>query len=211
MAWPEDRCPFPRPFPPSFKACPAYLPRLQFPTDTRGQRLKPHWTCAHLETDRREHGGFYGQCLLGAAADRERWAQAMESSQLSAVRQARVQLSEAVRPQVERLMHIVAGKDGTFHSRTILATQRRELNAAAAELMKAFQAFVVAHEELFRAAEIETVLLLRCFGEGLREFVDRPLVKAWRFDARIVERYPWPIIAFLRPDLVREVGLRPHE
>jgi hypothetical protein len=135
----------------------------------------------------------------------------MQPSQVAAIREARVQLSEAIRPQVERLMQVVAGKDGTFYGQAILATRRRELDAAAADLSRAFQAFVGGHEELFRAAAIDVPLLLECFAEGLREFVDRPLVKEWRFDARIVERYPWPIIAFLRPDLVREVGLRPHE
>jgi len=211
MAWPEDRCPFPRPFPPGFSGCAAYLPRLHFASDTRGQRLKPHWTCAHLETGQREQGGFYGQCMLGAMTDRERWAQAMESSQIAAIREARIRLSEAIRPQVERLMQVVAGKDGTFYRQAILATQRRELDPAAADLSRAFQAFVGGHEDLFKAAAIDTPLLLQCFAEGLREFVDRPLVKEWRFDARIVARYPWPITAFLRPDLVREVGLRRHE
>lgn len=211
MGWPEDRCPFPRPFPPSFGGCPAYLPSLHFATDTRGQRLKPHWTCAHLESGQRVQGGFYGKCLLGAAADRERWARAMRPSQIVAIRQARVQLSEAVRPKVERLMEAMAGKDGTVPGQAILATRRWELDPAAAELRRAITSFVGTHAELFQAAGIDVALLLQCFAEGLQEFVDRPLVREWRFDARIVGRYPWPIVAFLRPDLVREVGLRPHE
>ena len=90
MNGPEDRCPYPRPFPAEFKACPAFLPRLHFATDTRGQRLKPSWTCAHLDTAQRENGGYYGQCLVGIQEQRERWANAMAAGQLGAVRDARV-------------------------------------------------------------------------------------------------------------------------
>jgi hypothetical protein len=207
---PEDRCPFPRPFPAEFDGCPAYLPSLHFATDTRGQRLKPHWTCAHLDTARREQGGFYGQCMLGSAPERERWSNAMSGGQLGAIRKARVSLSETIRPQVERLMQVVAGKDGTSRQ-ALLITSPSELRPAAAALQQAFERFVDSQRELFSKAGIERDLLVACFAEGVREFVNRPLVTEWQFDATIVSRYPWPVIAFLRPDLVREVGLRPHE
>jgi len=209
MTGPEDRCPFPRPFPPDFTACPAFLPRLHFATDTRGQRLRPHWTCAHLDTGQRGEGGFYGQCLLGATPERERWAKAMMAGQLGAVRTARISLSEAIRPQVERLMQVVAGKDGMGLSHAIVVTRHSEVGPAAAALQDAFEGFVDGHGELFKEAGIEPRDLIACFAEGVREFVNRPLVREWRFDAEIVGRYPWPVIAFLRPDLVREVGLRP--
>jgi hypothetical protein len=210
MNGPEDRCPYPRPFPADFKSCPAYLPRLLFATDTRGQRLKPSWTCAHLDTAQRENGGYYGQCLLGTREQRERWANAMAAGQLGAVRDARVALSEAIRPQLERLMRVVAGKDGVATTQTILVTRRNELGPAVVALEDAFESFVDGHPDLFRDAGIDPNQLVACFAEGMREFVSRPLVKEWRFDAEIVSRYPWPVIAFLRPDLVREVGLRPQ-
>jgi hypothetical protein len=145
---------------------------------------------------------------LGGEAQREAWAEQTLAGQLEALREARVHLSEFIRPQVETLMQVVAGKDAISITQTILVTRRDEVAPAAAALQGAFESFVDHNCELFVKAGIEPDQLVACFAEGLREFVNRPLVKEWRFDSGIVSRFPWSVIAFLRPDLVREGGQR---
>jgi hypothetical protein len=75
---PPDRCPYPRPFPPDFDACPAYR-RTDFSAlDTGYDPLQSVATCIHLEVRAGPAGGsFYGCCRLGDKAARRRWAQRM--------------------------------------------------------------------------------------------------------------------------------------
>ena len=103
-----DRCPFARPFAWDFNACPAFMPSLHLPTETHGRQLQAHWTCAHLEGRRREEGGFFPACALGSAAERERWATALQGEQLAAIRQAGVELSRFIRPQLEHVRTVIA-------------------------------------------------------------------------------------------------------
>jgi hypothetical protein len=197
-----DRCPYPRPFSWHFAECPAFMPRLHLAADTRGNLLRPHWTCAHLASYRQPSGGFYAGCSLGTTAERGRWATLMKEERLTAVRLARVELSEAIRPQVERLREQVGGVYDPLDSR-----RRGETRAAWAALTRAFDGFVEANPDLFAAAGIDSSELRRCFAEATAEFAGRPGTRRWQMSAAIVTRYPWPIIAFFRPDLTRETAL----
>jgi len=171
-----DRCPYPRPFSPSFSACPAFMPRLHLATDIRGQPLHAHWTCAHLASRRLDTGGgFYPACVIGTSAVREAWAAQMEVERLAAIRIAWVELSQSIRPALERLS-------------------------------AAFDDFVDAHRELFESAGINPAALLQCFAEATADFSSRQPDGRWQMSESIVTRYPWSIQAFFRPDLARDPG-----
>ena len=77
----DDRCPYPRPFPWDFTACPAFMPQLHLPTDTHGRALKTQWTCVHLAGRRAESGAFYASCHLGRAGQRQPWAHGRKAGQ----------------------------------------------------------------------------------------------------------------------------------
>ena len=195
----EDRCPYPRPFAWDFNQCPAFMPSLHLPTDTHGRQLQAHWTCAHLEGRRREAGGFFPACALGSAPERERWATALQGEQLAAIRQARVELSRFIRPQLEQVRTVVAaGRDPLDRPR------RLQVQEAWAALVQAFGAFVREHPDLFAAAGIDGAAIEQCFAEAMQEFGGREWSREWRMAESVVRRYPWPIVAFFRPDLVRD-------
>ena len=197
-----DGCPFPRPFDWHFATCPAFMPRLHLPRDIRGRDLPAHWTCAHLSAGRQDTGGFYARCNLGTAAERARWASGMLESQLPAIRLARIELSESIRPQLELVRQAL----GEPHQP--LDSQRRNQRRAAWEgLVAAFEAFVTAQPGLFLKAGIEPAEIKRCFAEAMEEFTLRPGSRDWRMAESVVGRYPWPIVAFFRPDLVRNAAL----
>ncbi|HVD00425.1 MAG TPA: hypothetical protein VNG93_04680 [Candidatus Dormibacteraeota bacterium] len=197
-----DRCPYPRPFSPSFSACPAFMPRLHLATDIRGQPLHAHWTCAHLASRRLDTGGgFYPACVIGTSAVREAWAAQMEVERLAAIRIAWVELSQSIRPALERLRAAIGRPFDPLGSE-----RRAEARAAWSGLSAAFDDFVDAHRELFESAGINPAALLQCFAEATADFSSRQPDGRWQMSESIVTRYPWSIQAFFRPDLARDPG-----
>ena len=194
----QDRCPYPRPFAWDFNHCPAFMPSLHLPTDTHGRQLQAHWTCAHLESRRRQAGGFFPACAVGSATERERWATALEADQLAAIRRARVVLSQFIRPQLEQVRRVVAaGRD------PLERLPRQQVHEAWSALVDTFAAFVRQHPDLFAAAGIEGTAIEQCFAEAMQEVGGREWSREWRMAESVVRRYPRPIVAFFRPDLVR--------
>ena len=194
-----SRCPYHRPFAAEFDDCPAFLPRLEMPADSTGEPLKPFWSCAHLGSATEGSGSFYPRCLLGGAAERERWAQAMGPDSIPAIRRARVESSHHIRPQLERLrlaMREVGARPA------MLGGADAGVASAAEDLARSFAEFLEAHPELFRDAGLEPQDLRQCFGEAMREFLHRVPTGPWRMSDEIVRRYPWQVVAFFRPDLV---------
>lgn len=194
-----DRCPYPRPFSWYFADCPAFMPRLHLPTDIRGNPLHANWTCAHLASRRLPDGGFYPGCILGSAAERAAWAAQMKNERLAAIRLARVELSQAIRPHLERLREVSVGSYGALEG-----VKRAEVRAAWSGLSAAFDGFVKGHAGLFEQAGINGDALRRCFAEATADFSTRVPGRRWEMSEAIVRRYPWPIQAFFRPDLARD-------
>ena len=193
-----DRCPYERPFHWHFSACPAFLPRLHLPTDIRGKPLHAHWTCAHLVARKQAGGGFYPGCELGGPAERDNWAARLKDDHLIAIRLARVELSEHIRPHLERVRAAIGDPYAGLDSQ-----KRAEARQAWSDLNSAFEDFVDEHPELFTAAGIDPVALRHCWAEATAEFATRAPGRGWLMAESIVSRYPWPIQAFFRPDLAR--------
>jgi hypothetical protein len=200
----EDRCPYPRPFDWHFSACPAFMPRLHLATDIRGRPLNAHWTCAHLVSGRHQAGGYYPSCVIGSAADREHWAGSLKDERLTAIRLARVELSQAIRPALEQVRGAIGNPQDGYDSR-----RRVEARTAWGALVTAFETFVGAHPDLFTAAGIDPKQLQQCFSDATAEFTTRPPGRRWEMSEAIVARYPWAIQAFFRPDLLQSPPNRP--
>ena len=73
MTRPADACPYPRPFPADFDACPTFEVEPWAPVDSHFQPLRTQRTCRHL-TVGQGNGSYYPRCALGAAIDRARVA-----------------------------------------------------------------------------------------------------------------------------------------
>ncbi len=102
---PVDACPFDRPFPPDFDACPAYQPRAFVALDLRYRPLQPVWTCQHLEVRSTGASGhrFYGRCSIGDAAARERWVEQVRAVRLQTLRDLSTEINRITRPLVTEL------------------------------------------------------------------------------------------------------------
>jgi hypothetical protein len=102
---PVDACPFDRPFPPDFDACPAYQPRAFVALDLRYRPLQPVWTCQHLEVRPTGASGhrFYGRCSIGDAAARERWVEQVRAVRLQTLRDLSTEINRITSPLVTEL------------------------------------------------------------------------------------------------------------
>ena len=102
---PVDACPFDRPFPPDFDACPAYQPRAFIALDLRYRPLQPVWTCQHLEVRPTGASGhrYYGRCSIGDAAARERWVEQVRAVRLQTLRDLSTDINRITRPLLTQL------------------------------------------------------------------------------------------------------------
>ena len=99
---PADECPYPRPFPPDFRECPAYRTQRLLPMDSRYRPLKPERTCAHMEVGTGTAGRFYACCAVGTAGERIAWAaaRAQQLAELDAVQREMTTRTAALSDQV---------------------------------------------------------------------------------------------------------------
>ncbi len=118
MPRPADECPYPRPFPTDFAACPAYQPRQFLTYDTQNRPSGAVWTCAHLDVHEMPGSGwghFYGSCSLGDAAARRHWAELLGTDRLRCIESLR-QLVLPITDELSR--RLVAAKAREMVTRT---------------------------------------------------------------------------------------------
>jgi hypothetical protein len=158
---PGDECPFPKPFPVGFRECPAYEPRLIFPTDVSNRPLNPVWTCAHLGVASRTRGGWYASCGLGNAAGRARWLD--DRGELGAtMAQLRADSAGWSAPLIRRLMvareHYPLAEDA-------------EAMAIRDALLAKFDVALLRHEARLTAAAADPAELRDAFRQVIDGFI----------------------------------------
>ena len=105
---PLDECPYPKPFPDHFAECPAYEARLVADLDERSQPVGLIWSCLHLQGRRRamaEHR-WYGACVIGDAAGRQRWAERSGPDRLRTLNQLVDEMARLSGPFAHRLWEL---------------------------------------------------------------------------------------------------------
>jgi DNA-binding CsgD family transcriptional regulator len=105
---PVDECPYPKPFPDHFAECPAYEAGLVADLDQRYQPVGRIWGCLHLQGRLRattEHR-WYGACVLGDTAVRQRWAEQAGPDRLRAINQLLHEMARISGPFAQRLWEL---------------------------------------------------------------------------------------------------------
>ena len=153
MEGPVDRCPYARPFADDFDDCPAYQPVRYVPLDLTHAPLRAVWTCGHLETSRRETGGFYGSCRLGDAAAREAWVRMIAGDRLARWQEIAREFGTAL---AEPMAEMFAAKARQLE---LASRPGAELDSATATLQEAADRFLARNFELMdaRIAELEGI------------------------------------------------------
>jgi DNA-binding CsgD family transcriptional regulator len=141
---PVDECPYPKPFPNHFMACPAYVARQVADLDEKSRPVAPIWTCQHLAGRRmaKTEYRWYGACVLGDAIGRERWAKQVGPDRLRTLNHLQHDLAPVTGPFAQRLWELKGDQ--------ALALKRNEDPGPATQRMEALSDRFI--------GDIETVL-----------------------------------------------------
>jgi anti-anti-sigma regulatory factor len=143
----SDRCPYPRPFPADFDACPAFHPVTYVVADSTNAPIGPVVSCRHLVSGStpNTHGRYYARCALGSPAARRGWLERFGADRLNKVRELQAEFDLFSRPYREQLMQL---KAEAVHDQNGEAD--RGLRRSMGDFLKAVDAFLIANEHRLR-------------------------------------------------------------
>ena len=194
-----DRCPFSRNFGPGFHGCVAYTQEEFTALDTGYHPLRPVLTCRHLAIGSEAEGGFYPRCALGAAEDRERWADEVGIDRLGALRR----LSVEYRSWVGDLMPSVWETKGRLLA---ARAEKRDTEAPAQEfraqvdgLLQAADGWIDAHAPALADVGLDPEILKSLIATATKEWVDSPHGGlGYQVPDAVLEQFPHEIQVFIR-------------
>ena len=169
---PPDNCPYPRPFPADFSACPTYQAQRFVAATTREQPLGMHLSCVHLRVGEHAHNRFYAQCALGTADGRRAWLRQVGDRRVETMRRLSIEFTEMYGGQTEPLLAAKAA-----------AISAPDDPTAAEELERRLTELSTAVDE-FLAAESRTLEEIGFPVAALRVFIDGVLER-WRESPRL--------------------------
>jgi hypothetical protein len=200
---PADECPYPRPFPPGFRDCPAYRSSLLMALDSRYRPLRPERTCQHLEVGTTTVAGrFYARCAVGTAEDRARWADPERERQLAEAEALTAVMEERIGARTRELW---AAKARQLQALSAPA-ERFEAEAATAHLENLARRYMVEVEalledEMERLNRLNLPLdtLMQLFREIFARWIPQRTTETPSIPDELVERFPEQAWWLLRP------------
>lgn len=169
---PPDNCPYPRPFPADFSACPTFQAQRFVAATTQEQPLGIHLSCVHLRVGEHAHNRFYAQCALGTAAERRAWLRQVGDRRVETMRRLGIEFNELYGGQTEPLLAAKAA-----------AISAPDDPRAAEELERRLAELSTAMDE-FMAAEARALEEIGFPVATLRVFIDEVLER-WRESPRL--------------------------
>ena len=169
---PPDNCPYPRPFPADFSACPTFQAQRFVAATTQEQPLGIHLSCVHLRVGEHAHNRFYAQCALGTAAERRAWLRQVGDRRVETMRRLGIEFNELYGDQTEPLLAAKAA-----------AISAPDDPSAAEELERRLSELSAAMDE-FMAAEARALEEIGFPVATLRVFIDEVLER-WRESPRL--------------------------
>jgi hypothetical protein len=186
---PADECPWPRPFPNGFDACPAYLEQRFIAVDINDQPLTPVCTCRHLVSQRLPDrtAGWYAACQIGDAAARQRWLVAADGDAHRALGVLRARMDAINHPFVERIWAAKALQRGD------------ELRSAVAEFVSECATFLTLHRQEFEQAQLRPDAILLIIQRTVEDFASKDGQEAsWDVPESVLSELPEPDRLFFR-------------
>ncbi len=172
---PADACPFDRPFPLDFDACPAYQPRTFVALDLRYRPLQPVWTCQQLEVRPTGASGhrFYGRCSIGDAAARERWVEQVRVVRLQTLRDLSTQVNRITQPLLNELWAAKGRQLEAQKSSQGSAAETRAVQGVADRMRSQVIAFLDEHRVDLEGAGLPYDAVVVLLGVVLERFVSQ--------------------------------------
>ncbi len=202
---PTDRCPYLRPFPEDFRACPAYGPSRFVALDTGYRPLSFVWTCAHLDAAvAPQRNRFYAKCRIGDPAARAAWVAAQRVERLAALRAMSDEFNAAVADLVGRLWEAkgrqLRADEGSAERRAATA-HLRELGD---QFLTGVERFLEEHAAPLQALGFPLEPCLGLFSEVIERWVEQPNAEPPVISDSSLEPFPPDTRVFFKPDYVAE-------
>ena len=202
MPRPDDECPYPKPFPAEFTACPAYQARQFIPLDTMYQPLEPVLTCRHLVTRALpQRHRWYAGCSIGDAEARRRWANEVGVARLERIRTIQRELGAAIAPFGGRLWEMKGQQLRAFHDGQDAGPATKALRHLAGEMTTDLQAFLEEHNTAFTDIDMPVDAALRLITVAVDRFIDTKFATEVSFEVPddVLRRFPEPVRTFFDP------------
>ena len=204
MARPPDACPYPKPFSPEFRDCPAFQPRQFIPLDTLHQPLQPVVTCRHLETRSvRERNRWYGACRLGLAEARARWAALVGTARLAKISQLQRELSLAIQPEMESLWRLKGQQLQAYRANTDAVALTHELRRLSDRALGQLAAFLENHADLLAQVGMPLEAMVQLTKLSFERFIESRYSTEVSLEVpdSVLEGMSDPVRTFFRPSL----------
>src|SRR5437762_13090184 len=212
MPRPDDECPYPKPFPADFNACPAIQARQFIPLDTMYQPLEPVLTCRHLVTRALpQRHRWYAACSLGDAEARGRWASEVGIARLERIRAVQRELGTAIAPYGARLWELKGQQLRAFRDGADAGPATVELRRLAGKMTAELDQFLQKRSAAFAGVDMPIDAAGRLILVAIDRFIDTKYAAELSFEVPddILQRLPEPVRTFFRPAVPeRPVGDR---
>ena len=202
MDRPPDQCPYPKPFSPEFRDCPAFQPRQFIPLDTLYKPLEPVLTCRHLQTrSLPQRYRWYAACALGDAESRRRWVRQIGSLRLERIRRLQRELGVVMSPYTPRLWDLKGQQLRGLRDNRDLSVVTAQLRHVASQATEALDAFFADHENALAEVELPIDAARKLTQLALDRFIEPQLSSEIGIEVpdEILQRFPEPVRIFFRP------------
>lgn len=202
MDRPVDQCPYPKPFPPEFRDCPAFRSRQFIPLDTLYQPLEPVLTCRHLQTRALpQRYRWYAACALGDAEGRRRWVREVGPVRLERIREFQREMSEVMSPYMPRLWTLKGQQVLAVRDNRDASPITAQLRDVAAQATDALDAFLADHQDALAEIELPMDAARNLIQLAIDRFIEPQLSSEISIEVPddILQRFPDSVRIFFRP------------
>ena len=190
---PPDNCPYSRPFPEDFAACPTFHAQRFVAATTREQPLGMHLTCAHLRVGEHAHNRFYAQCALGTAADRRAWLRQVGERRVETMRRLGVEFNELYGGQTEPLLAAKAAAISSPNDPEAAVELERRL----ADLSRAMDEFMSNEQRALEEIGFPVATLRVFIDDVLERWRESPRLGSPPIDEDQLDGFPPELRSFL--------------
>lgn len=202
MDRPVDQCPYPKPFPPGFRDCPAFQSRQFIPLDTLYQPLEPVLTCRHLQTRALpQRYRWYAACALGDAEGRRRWVREVGALRLERIRALQRDMAEVMSAYMPRLWTLKGQQIRALRDNRDASPITAQLRSVATQATDALDAFLADHRDALAEIELPVDAARNLMQLAIERFIEPQLSSEISIEVPddVLERFPDSVRIFFRP------------
>lgn len=199
---PADDCPYLKPFPPGFDACPAFTPQTYVAFDLHYRPTPAVSSCSHLAIGEMPGrlGAFYPRCALGTRAQRLAWVRQLSADRLAGLRalsaEYRAWSLSRIGPLWDLKGRMLAARHGGDAAGARQAAN--ELEAGLEELVRGGEEFVDARRARCESLGLPAAAVKELIRLAIQDWAwSSTMTSGYQVPDELLERFPEPVRLFL--------------